>query len=134
MRKFFKNNSKKKSTRKQPDAVLQKRIHESLLEAIEVRKIHHRNGLTIDELAKSLDTNREYLSQVINKHYGRFSEFINKHRIKDGIKIISNPDNKYKIATIARDVGFKSLSVFIAEFKKETGLTPSNYKKKRENE
>lgn len=61
MMKFFKNNSKKLSGRKQPDAGLQKRIHDSLFEAIEVHKIHHKSGLTIDELAKSLDTNREYL-------------------------------------------------------------------------
>lgn len=132
--KFFKNNNKKLSGRKQPDANLLNRIHKSLLEAIEIHKIHHKKGLTIDELAKTLDTNREYLSQIINKHFDRFNSFINNCRTKDTIEIISdknNPKNNFSLEIIAGEVVFKSLSVFIASFKKETGLTPSKFRESK---
>lgn len=126
---IFKNKIKKPTIRKQPDFDLISRIHKELLLAMFVDKIYQTKGLTIEGLAKLLNTNREYLSQIINKNYGTFTTYINKHRILDSIEMITTPKYKYTIAAIANKVGFTSISSFIDAFKKETGTTPSKFKK-----
>ena len=45
--------------------------------------IYLNKDLTIWELAKQLDTNRSYLSQIINTDYGQnFSAFVNSYRAR----------------------------------------------------
>jgi len=46
-------------------------------------QIYLNKDLTIWELAKQLNTNRSYLSQIINKDYGQnFSVFVNSYRVR----------------------------------------------------
>jgi AraC-like DNA-binding protein len=59
-----------------------------------------------------------------NKH---FSEFINTYRIDFAKKLLK--ETYLKIEAIAYDSGFNSLSTFNTVFKKETGFTPSKYRK-----
>ena len=47
------------------------------------KQIYLNKDLTIWELAKQLNTNRSYLSQIINTDYGQnFSTFVNSHRAR----------------------------------------------------
>jgi len=120
--------------RKQPDTDKQTKLYNNLIEVVEHNKVHHKKGLTLEDLAKNLTTNREYLSQIINEQFGRFNDFINHYRINDIVEILSDSDNiksKYSLEVIAAEVGFNSMSTFIAAFKKETGLTPSKFRDSR---
>ncbi|MDD3741644.1 MAG: tetratricopeptide repeat protein, partial [Bacteroidales bacterium] len=65
------------------------------------------NSLTINDIAKRLQTSRSYVSQTINEKMGKnFTQFINEYRIKEAIKIFSTPESSmYTIESIAQKVG-----------------------------
>jgi len=87
------------------------------------------NQLTIEELAKKLNTNRTYLSQIINENFStNFNNFINKYRVKEAQRMLLEGNNKtFTIESIANSAGFHSKSSFNTAFKKLTGLTPSDF-------
>ena len=81
--------------------------------------------------AREIGTNRSYLSKSINAQGFGFSEYINKLRIKEVIKIFEDENdirNNYSLPEIASKVGFNTVSVFYNSFQKETGMTPFQYK------
>lgn len=81
--------------------------------------------------AREIGTNRSYLSKSINQHGVGFSEIINRYRIREVIKIFEDEDderNNYTLPEIATVVGFHTKSVFYDSFRKETGMTPSQFR------
>ena len=88
--------------------------------------------LTIDELAVSLSCSRHHLSQALNEKLGKsFYDCINYYRVEEAKILLTDPvRSSHKIASIAYDSGFNSISTFNDVFKKITGLTPSQYRKK----
>lgn len=83
-------------------------------------------------LAKLVDSNTSYVSQVINTTYNEnFRTFIYEYRIRVAMKRLMDKGkyDNYNIQGIAESVGYKSSSNFIAAFKKVTGMTPSLYQK-----
>lgn len=56
-----------------------------------------------------------------------FVEYLNEMRIGYSKKLLL--ENKMKISTISREVGFPNLSNFISQFKKVTGMSPSQFQK-----
>jgi len=107
----------------------------SISKKIRKDKLYLKSDFTLDELAKLLETNRRYVSQVINERFEKnFSSFINEFRIKEAMRLMSNPEyNKYTIDSISKLVGFNSISAFNGAFKKVTGLTPSTFVKSLNN-
>jgi len=103
----------------------------SLENAIYQDEVFKEQGLTLEGLAKRLDTNRSYLSESINSHYGiSYSSLINDIRIKEARKMLACEDYaKYSIEGISQMIGFRSLSSFNSQFKKITGITPSIFRK-----
>lgn len=102
------------------------------LEKYMQEKPYNNIQLTIEDVADTLDTNTRYISQIINEHYKmNFYNFINNYRINDAIMLIrSGENNRYSLDGIARMVGFNSKSSFNTSFKKITGTTPSEYRRK----
>jgi len=89
--------------------------------------------ITIYQLAKMIDTNEKYLSNYLNEiHHLNFYNYINQFRIEHAKELLVDPiHDHYTIETIANLSGFHSKSSFNSAFKKETGLTPSEYKKSK---
>ena len=87
-------------------------------------------NLTLQDLAAQMNIHARELSILINRHIGQhFFDFINKYRIEKAIEIIENSSIKeFTIQQILFDVGFNSKSSFNTEFKKHTGLTPTQYR------
>ena len=89
-----------------------------------------REDFTLKELAQLVDSNTTYVSQVLNETYGlSFSTLLGNYRVKlvcNRLNEGSQYDN-FTIEGIANSVGFKSRSAFINAFKREVGLTPSQY-------
>ena len=54
-------------------------------------------------------------------------EYLNEMRIGYSKKLLL--ENKMKISTISGEVGFPNLSTFISQFKKVTGMSPSQFQK-----
>ena len=60
-----------------------------------------------------------------------FFDFINQFRIDEARSILKNPEKKqFTVLEILYEVGFNSKSSFNTAFKKHTGLTPTQYRKK----
>ncbi|MCH2224433.1 MAG: helix-turn-helix domain-containing protein [Crocinitomicaceae bacterium] len=87
--------------------------------------------LTLDKLSKKLGTNRTYLSENINLHYGKsFRSIINELRIAAARRmLIDEKYAHYSIEGVAISVGYRNISSFNSAFKKETGITPSFFRK-----
>jgi AraC-like DNA-binding protein len=106
-----------------------KQLYNNLLELMEQEKIYLNNKLTIDEVAKKINTNRSYLSQMINDNFKtNFNNFINEYRVKEAQRLLlENDANNYSIEGISLSVGFSSKSTFNSAFKKFTGIRPSEF-------
>lgn len=109
-------------------------LWEKVRTSMEGDKAYHDSDLTIDKLAEKLETNRSYLSRVINEHSGmNFNQYINKYRIEEAIRLITESGGNCLLKTLAFDLGFKSTSGFNKSFSKETGVPPSVFSDKCRN-
>ena len=86
--------------------------------------------MSLVELAKNLEVNRNQLSHVINEGIGEnFYHFVNGYRIEEVKKLIKEDDQRrYTLLALANTAGFKSKTSFNNFFKKSTGLTPTEYR------
>ncbi|MEJ2006386.1 MAG: helix-turn-helix domain-containing protein, partial [Cyclobacteriaceae bacterium] len=108
-------------------------IRKSLYEVIDRDALYKKAYLSLDDLATRLNTTPRVLSQVLNQEIGMsFFDYINKKRIYEAMKQLSDPDKKeHTILEIMYDSGFNSKSSFNTAFKKFTGSTPSEYREKK---
>ena len=88
--------------------------------------------LTLPKLARQLIVSPNLLSQAINeKAKMNLPDYINSYRIKEARQmLISSSHANEKIASIAFDTGFNTLSAFNAAFRKFVQMTPSEFRKK----
>ena len=86
---------------------------------------------TIDKLAELVQSNKTYVSQVINTILKKnFRSFLNEYRIEEAQRLFSDPDTtKYTTEVVAFRVGFKSHTGFRNIFKDITGVSPAFYLK-----
>lgn len=85
---------------------------------------------TLNKLAKLINSNTTYTSQVINEKYGMtFSNLLGSYRVKVACQWMDDPTRygNITIEAIASGTGFKSRTTFVNAFKRETGLKPSEY-------
>ena len=88
-----------------------------------------KKGLTIEELAAELDSNRTYISAYINSTYDlSFREWIAHKRIEYSKELLCETSNKQlRLNEIASMVGYSS-TAFNAVFVKLTKMTPSKWR------
>ena len=91
------------------------------------KKAFLESNLTLNVIAEKLETNRSYISRIINTVYGmNFNDYINKLRINEACTIICNNTNpNFTIDHLFSEVGFTGKSTFYAAFKKYSGVTPA---------
>ena len=124
--------AKPKYERSSLNDVAKKKLVQKLEKYLKFDKPFLNNHLKLDDIAKHLKTNRQYLSQVINETYHQnFYALINDYRIKESKKMFFDKKHKkLSIMGVANSVGFNSKSTFNTLFKKSTGLTPSQFIRK----
>jgi len=94
---------------------------------------HFLEGLTRMQVAELVDLNPDYFGRLLKKVAGRkFNDYINGCKIKEASKLLK--ESEMNITDIAFEAGFESLSTFNRSFKKETGVTPSQYRLKTGNQ
>jgi len=115
-----------------PDNSEAGRVAQIVLEYVKENKPYLNPELTLDQLASQLSLRPRVLSKVINEELGQnFYDFINRNRIEEASLLLNNPkDRKITVLEVLYEVGFNSKSSFNTLFKKYTGLTPSEFKKK----
>lgn len=104
---------------------------EKLSELILKDKIFKEPELYSNELARRIGISTRLLTTILSKKLQtNFHDYINQARIEE-IKIhLNHPDYKdYTIYGLALENGFNSKDAFHRNFKKYTGMTPSEYKK-----
>jgi AraC-like DNA-binding protein len=108
-------------------------LAQKVLIYMETSKPYLESELTLNQLASRLSLKPRILSQTINEILGQnFYDFINRFRIKEASRLLTNPpDEKTTIQEIFYEVGFQSKSSFNTLFKKYTGLTPKEFRKKQ---
>lgn len=106
---------------------------QKVLGVMEEQKPHLQNDLTLYNLASLLEVTPHYISHILNNYLGStFYDFINSYRIKEvKQKIASGESKKYTLLSLAFESGFNSKASFNRIFKKQTGVTPSQYLKNR---
>lgn len=106
-------------------------LYRSIVKVLEQEEAFRYSDLTKEKLSKILNTNRTYLSQVINKYSGlSYSHFINTFRIKEAVNILSDSSDDTPLKAIAADLGFRSPATFNNAFNAIVGMTPSVYREK----
>ncbi|WP_462250683.1 helix-turn-helix domain-containing protein [Ekhidna sp.] len=103
-----------------------------ILHALKEEKLYQDPGLTLGKLASHLNCPINSVSNIINETLQtNFNDLISHHRIAAFKDLIIQPEsNKYSIVGLGQEVGFSSKASFYRAFKKETGMTPSDYLKK----
>lgn len=101
-----------------------------LLDVMESEKPYTDGELTLPKLAARLSVSTHHLSQVINERLGQsFSDFVNSYRVGEAKRMLSDPAaGHYSVLAIGEEVGFNSKSSFNTAFKKQTGMTPSEFR------
>jgi len=109
-------------------------LMEMVYRALEQQQIYKDSDLSIQSMAELLKTNRNYLSKAINSTTGNnFNAFINEYRIKEAIKILSDPKlDHLSTDLLAEKVGFANRFTFSIAFKKSIGITPAEFKRNRD--
>ena len=89
----------------------------------------------LKDLAVSLKLPPYLVSHLINKKFSQnFPDFVNTYRIQEArLMLMSQEYQSLKISSIAYDCGFNSLSSFNQAFKKQTGTTPSSFRRSMTN-
>ena len=107
------------------------RLQTELDHHLQTEKSYRRAELTLKDVAHALGTDTRSLSYIINQRIGKnFYDYVNDFRIEDAKRIFSaSNDEKLTVLEVMYQVGFNSKSSFNTQFKKKTGLTPSEYRK-----
>ncbi|GIQ60437.1 hypothetical protein Flavo103_35730 [Flavobacterium collinsii] len=107
-------------------------IHQKLTQIMHDEKLYKNADLTLTELAQRTSVHPNTLSQVINSvEQKNFYDYVNSQRVEEFKKAIRLLENqKFTFLSVALECGFNSKTAFNRNFKKETGLSPSEYLKK----
>lgn len=100
------------------------------LETFEKSKDVRDQSLSLSVLAKRMNTNSKYLSEVINKHKGKnFNNYLNELRVNYIVeKLTQDPEYlQYKTSYLAEVAGFASRTTFTTIFKNVIGKSPSQF-------
>jgi AraC-like DNA-binding protein len=105
------------------EAALALRFEEEIVK----RKAFVESGISLNYVAERLESNRSYVSALINNVYGmNFNDYINKLRIEEACsRICTNTNPNFTIDHLYSEVGFTGKSTFYTAFKKYTGVTPA---------
>lgn len=105
---------------------------ERLKDLMESEKLYLEGELKLSDVAEKLGISNNNLSQIINEKLRKnFYDFVNEYRVETAKQLLVNPKKQHlTLLAIAFESGFNSKSSFNSVFKKQCGLTPTEFKKK----
>ncbi|WP_053361492.1 response regulator [Bacillus sp. FJAT-27251] len=100
-----------------------------LLEAKDYMDRHYSKAISLEEVAEKAGVSSYYLSKLFKERFKiTFIDYLTSLRIRKAKDYLLNPSLSLK--EIAFDVGYKDPNYFSRVFKKETGLSPSEFRLK----
>lgn len=92
---------------------------------------HITEALRLDEIAQEVFVSPNYLSSIYKKTTGQsLIEYIHQEKVAYAKTLMEQ--SSMSVADVARQLGFENVYYFSKIFKKESGLSPSQYQKRRE--
>lgn len=89
---------------------------------------HFASAVSLEEVSAFVGFNATYFSTLFKKETGmNFLEYVTIVRIKAAKQLLS--DSRKSVLDISHEVGYSDFKHFTKQFKKVTGLTPSEYRK-----
>lgn len=106
-------------------------IMEKVDQLMKDEKLFVKDNLKLMDLAKRLELTPHAVSQAINViENKKYTEYLSELRVDEAIRLMKEPDNsKTKLFAIAIDSGFNNKTSFLNAFKRQTGQSPSDYRK-----
>lgn len=103
-------------------------LYDRLLELMS-EQVYTDPELNRASLAAWVGTNERYLSDLIKRHFDQtVSGYINDHRLRYARQKLADPNTEFTIEAIALDSGFGSRGTFHKLFRKQYGLSPSEFR------
>ena len=88
---------------------------------------HYAEPLGRDEIAAAFHLTPQYLAKLYSKKTGRFlMDALREYRLEQARKLLTQSD--LTVSEVAMRIGFDNFSYFSTLFKKETGMTPQQYR------
>ncbi len=101
-------------------SVIDSRLLKQIQKLFDEKQVYKNPALTLEDVVKKCFSNRTYVSNCINRHYGcTFKQFLTRYRILEALKLLANTDSS--IQQIITDVGFNSRSTFYKAFEEHAG-------------
>ncbi|TGK37500.1 AraC family transcriptional regulator [Leptospira gomenensis] len=106
------------------------RLENKLNNLFEEKKIYKEENLGLARLSEELGISPHQLSEYLNLHLKKnFFQLVNGYRIREAKRLLlHSPETT--VLSIAYEVGFQSKSSFNDSFRKEAGLSPTEFRKK----
>ena len=110
------------------------RLADSLHHAMAVEHAYRSEDLSIAALAARLSVPEYRLRRLINQRLGHrnFNAYVNGFRLADAMAALADSSKReLPVLTIALTAGFQSIGPFNRAFKAATGLTPTEFRRKK---
>lgn len=109
-----------------------KSLFDTIEEKINSNQLYLEPDLSLNNVALAVKLSDRLVSQVIRDNTSKnFNDYINSKRISYAMVALANTTKSEKnVLEILYESGFNSKSVFNTQFKKHTGLSPTEYRNK----
>ncbi|WP_372633782.1 helix-turn-helix domain-containing protein [Cohnella sp.] len=105
-------------------------LHPEIQKAISFMRDHLRDNLTLQKVADHIHMNASYLSHLFKQQTGcNFLDYLNDQRIEKAKEYLLRAD--LKNYELAEKVGFSNYPHFCTLFKKATGMTPNEFRRRK---
>lgn len=90
---------------------------------------YHRDGLSVKEIGDYIHMSSSYVCTIFKSETGlTLNQYITNYRIEKAKLLLA--DSQYKITDISGKVGYTDSNYFGKSFRKQVGLSPSEYREK----
>jgi two-component system response regulator YesN len=97
--------------------------------AIAYINTHYTQNINMACVANYVSVNYTYFSEKFREHTGiNFNEYLKRRRLEEAKILLT--DGYYKVYEVASRSGFGDVKYFTRIFRDETGLSPSEYRRK----
>lgn len=104
---------------------------EELRRLMEEERLYCDEDLNLQRLAQMLELRPDQVSEMINRETGlRVNDYVNSYRIRHILRLWEERPESGLLAS-AFDAGFNSKSVFYQAFRKYTGVSPGEFRRKK---
>ncbi len=107
-------------------------LSKTIQKAVDYINSNYQNNITANGVAKYVGLSYNYFSNCFSQVTGQtFRQYLNKTRIKHAKHLLLC--SHLNINEISDAVGYNSVSYFILEFRRQTGITPAKFAKNHSN-